>query len=153
MFIGTENIFCVLHMSQTNLNSCGDRQFSVLFCNILANLLQIPVEFVLDESNHNVNPQYHANTYVYLTSPFLLFWSGLSGVNLSHRGCSGSFIFVPQWNDTICVHYHVLPLYWCNPCTARKILTRVHSTNVYLSAFCVPTHSNCVVRWSTIVPK
>ena len=72
MFIGTENILCVSHVPQTNLNSCGDRQFSVLFCNILANLLQIPVEFVLDESNHNVNPQYHANTYVYLTSPFLI---------------------------------------------------------------------------------
>jgi len=138
-------------MSQKN--RCGGRQFSVLFCNILTNLLQIPITFVLDDNNCNINPQYHANSYVHLTSPFLLFWSGLSGVNLSHRSWSGGFIFVPQCDDTLCLHYHVLPLCWCNPSIARKILTRVHSTNVYLSAFCFPTQLNSVVRWSTIVPK
>jgi len=138
-------------MSQKN--SCGGRQFYVLVCNILANLLQIPIEFVFVESKHDINPQYHSNAYVYFTSLFLVFWSGLSGVNLSHRGWSGGFIFVPQCNDTLCLHYHVLLLYWCRPCIARKILTRVHLTNVYLSAFCFPTQLNCVVRWSTIVPK
>jgi hypothetical protein len=140
-------------MLQKYVNIYGDRQLCVLCSKHSVNLLQISIDFVLDESNHNVNPQYQANTYVYLTSSFLLLWSGLSGVNVSHRGCSGRFIFIPQYNDTMCFHYHVLPLHWYNPCTARKILTRVHSTNVYLSAFCFPTQSNCIVRWSTIVPK
>lgn len=67
-----QKIFTVFYICHRRIAVELDN-FFVLFCNILTNLLQIPIEFVFDEFNRIINPQYHGNSYVYLTSPFLVF--------------------------------------------------------------------------------